>query len=369
MKIFDYTKLALTKSGKLVAKSHALIIPSPINSTNCPVVHLNNLGEQKPSDGQEYTVLGGAKKVPIMMKEGSFYCKAGTFEGDKAFLGVRIYLGSSDMSTNVLYKDIPYSEGVLDDNGNLVFTYDYPVFETGRMHAYFHATYNSDSGEGEQFIQNAYMTVRHINVKAGKDPVPPEPGPEPEPEDSIIIGGKSYKVKEFNGIKIMTEDLAYDDGLGGIYIENGIYYYSYEAAKRIADSIDGWDLPIKTDFEVLFNRPGKLVAQDGWTDYEYWTPYYGGNEETIAKLNEFLSEDSFNFKLYGEYWNNADKADYIDKIGHLWTNDILISDWSTSTDHAYFQYGSYHDANTQFILLSDYNNENEYKYNVRFVKR
>lgn len=186
MKIFDYSKLVLTKSGTLVGKLNTGIrITKPTNSTNCPTVYLNNLGEQKPSDGQEYTVLGGSKKVPIMMKEGSFYCKAGTFEGDKAFLGVRIYLGSSDMSNNVLYKDIPYSEGVLDDNGNLVFTYDYPVFETGKMYDYFHATYNTDSGEGEQFIQKAYMTVRHTNVKV---PIPPEPEPVDPIEEYTVYG-------------------------------------------------------------------------------------------------------------------------------------------------------------------------------------
>lgn len=203
-----------------------------------------------------------------------------------------------------------------------------------------------------------------IALNKNSEPVPPSP----EPENSVIIGGKSYKVKEFNGIKIMTEDLAYDDGLGGIYIENGIYYYSYGAAKRIADSIDGWDLPTKTDFEVLFNRQGKLEAMDGWTDYTYWDSYYGGEKETNAKLNEFLSEDSFNFKLYGEY-EEPYGADYIDMAGYLWTNDILISDWSTSTSHAYLQFGKRNSLNKNKIFMSDEHGEPNCKYNVRFVKK
>lgn len=211
-------------------------------------------------------------------------------------------------------------------------------------------------------IRTRNNTKGLVALNKNSEPVPPSP----EPENSVIIGGKSYKVKEFNGIKIMTEDLAYDDGLGGIYIENGIYYYSYGAAKRIADSIDGWDLPTKTDFEVLFNRQGKLEALEDSTDYTYWDSYYGGEEETNAKLNEFLTEDSFNFKLYGEYYFNAVDHDYIDMIGHLWTNDILTNG---SKDHAYLQFGKYYADYKNAIFMTDYHYENGYKYNVRFVKR
>lgn len=98
---------------------------------------------------------------------------------------------------------------------------------------------------------------------------PPEP-PGPT-SDEVTIGDQTW----------MTKNLAIDDGLGGIYTETvnygygyiTEYYYTQEAAVRLANSVDGWHLPSKSEFETLGSYVGgtsiagtKLKSTYGWED-------------------------------------------------------------------------------------------------------
>lgn len=56
----------------------------------------------------------------------------------------------------------------------------------------------------------------------------------------------------------MLENLAVTDGGDGIYRnkDNGEYYYTWEAAKRIADKIPGWHLPSGAEWDELVKTTG-----------------------------------------------------------------------------------------------------------------
>ena len=65
----------------------------------------------------------------------------------------------------------------------------------------------------------------------------------------------------------MAENLAYDDGEGGIFVnsDNGEYYYTWEAAKRIAKKL-GWRLPSDEDWNKACEACGGIKNKQG--DYE-----------------------------------------------------------------------------------------------------
>jgi len=125
----------------------------------------------------------------------------------------------------------------------------------------------------------------------------------PSPFEEVTIGTQTW----------MKTNLAIDDGLGGIYINDNVtangsdfgtqYYYNWWAANRVAESIEGWHLPSKAEWTTLINYVGnstassKLKSTYGWyTSYGYYpgngTDDYGfcilpvgvkhNNEEPLA---------------------------------------------------------------------------------------
>jgi hypothetical protein len=84
-------------------------------------------------------------------------------------------------------------------------------------------------------------------------------------------------------LEVMAEDLKLDDGLGGVVVLNGHYYYDYFAAHRIAKLVgDGWRLPthaemcssnmpdFQYDVGLGFLEGGKLYNVE-WGCTDYWT--------------------------------------------------------------------------------------------------
>ena len=93
----------------------------------------------------------------------------------------------------------------------------------------------------------------------------------PPPMDEVQIGNQIWKNK----------NLAIDDGQGGIYTQtvnygqgNVVeYYYSWDAAVRVAASITGWHLPTAAEWDTLAATVGgtstggtKLKSTYGWTE-------------------------------------------------------------------------------------------------------
>lgn len=94
--------------------------------------------------------------------------------------------------------------------------------------------------------------------------------------------------------EVMKYNLAVDDGGPGIYhteiISNGVnlgtqYYYTYEAANRIANSLSGWHLPTRDTLRSIFDA----ISNDTERPYIY----------VSSRINEFRS-------TYG--WNNGNNG-------------------------------------------------------------
>ena len=142
------------------------------------------------------------------------------------------------------------------------------------------------------------------------------------------FGGGDYKVMKYN--------LAVDDGGPGIYhteiISNGInlgtqYYYTYEAAYRIALSLSEWILPDSTELRSIF------AALDYITD-ELDRPYI----YVSSRTDEFRSTYGWNKGKNGtdlQGFNalpcGTGTLNTVGEIASYWSS----SDYSSNTNKAY----------------------------------
>lgn len=134
------------------------------------------------------------------------------------------------------------------------------------------------------------------------------------PEDSIQICNQIWKKK----------NMAIDDGLGGVYYPNNDInnvddygcLYTWDAAMRIAATVDGYDLPTRQDFNDLIscigyesNAGGKLKA----TGLEFWnSPNYGATDDYNfhgTGAGSRLTSGSFsNFKSVCFMWTKTESS-------------------------------------------------------------
>lgn len=138
--------------------------------------------------------------------------------------------------------------------------------------------------------------------------------------DTVTIGGKTW----------LSKNLDVNDNKGGIFVNNvnygkgdvTEYYYTWEAAKRVANSIVGWHLPTVTEWNSLFSNTnvGKsaynLKSTYGWTN-KNGSNLYGFSIFPAGRAQKFNGNDDFS---------------YSGTDGYFWAQN------NYNTDHAYGYY-------------------------------
>ena len=154
--------------------------------------------------------------------------------------------------------------------------------------------------------------------------------------DSVTIGSQTW----------MSKNLAIDDGQGGImtrtvnYGQSDVveYYYTWDAALRVADTIEGWHLPTDAEFGTLVESVGgystagtKLKSTYGWRgigngtdDYGftalpagyYWSNFSVTNEEGWFWTANESGESNATLRQCRWNWNNLE-SNYIDKTVYM----------------------------------------------------
>lgn len=122
---------------------------------------------------------------------------------------------------------------------------------------------------------------------------------------NIKIGNKTWAKK----------DLSIDDGLGGIKEINGKYYYTWEAAKRVASKISGYRLPTKQDFVDTLESCGI----NEYTNEYGWDMYFE-NAEKFKKNFGYIEGGVYEF---GHSNNWGQDVGYTSYCGaNYWCSDI-----------------------------------------------
>lgn len=140
---------------------------------------------------------------------------------------------------------------------------------------------------------------------AGDPPEPPGPT-----FDEVTIGSQTW----------MAKNLSIDDGQGGIitqivnYGEVSVteYYYTWNAAVRVAASIDGWHLPTMNEWNTLITTvDGHSVASDsvagsklkstyGWYNGGNGTDNYGF---TALPTGKHVDDGFENANINTNFWS------------------------------------------------------------------
>ena len=119
----------------------------------------------------------------------------------------------------------------------------------------------------------------------------------------VVIGNQTW----------MLENLKVDDGKGGIYhnADNGEVYYTFDAAKRIADGITGWHLPSRDEWNTL------IEVTDTYEDNE---PLMASGTNTTGLTVKLVGSKitALNAPVYYEcgkvarFWSSDEEQDYPD---------------------------------------------------------
>ena len=152
--------------------------------------------------------------------------------------------------------------------------------------------------------------------------------------DSIMLGGvkiweKKSTTPVFDEVIIgtqtwMAKNLDIDDGLGGIYAYNNdegnvaTYgrLYTWDAAVRVAASIDGWHLPSDAEWTTLTTYLGGESVAGGKlkeTGLVHWaSPNTGATNETgftaLPGGYRFTNGTFGSFGLTGYWWSAAESS-------------------------------------------------------------
>lgn len=185
------------------------------------------------------------------------------------------------------------------------------------------------------------LTIGGNRLEGGPLTPPTPPGPS---FDEVTIGTQTW----------MAKNLAIDDSGEGIEsvnvgVVNGVdlgtqYYYTWDAAVRVANSITGWHLPSKEEFETLITYAGgiylvarKLKSTSGWNDNGNGTDDYG-----------------FTALPCGRKWNNS--VINVGDVCCLWTNTL------DNNNKAYYLFMNKYD----FAEINVYSNTDGYP--IRLIK-
>lgn len=157
------------------------------------------------------------------------------------------------------------------------------------------------------------------------------------PTDEVQIGTQIWK----------TKNLAIDDGQGGIYTQtvnygegNVVeYYYTWEAAVRIAASIPGWHLPTTAEWDTLATTVGgtsvagtKLKSTYGWDDGNGTDDY-----EFMAFPAGYWYRGSYNsLGVRACFWTATEYSNPSRAYANYFDTDVYMNTfYYRKTDYAY----------------------------------
>ena len=187
------------------------------------------------------------------------------------------------------------------------------------------------------------MTKLNIRIHEGSDPY--MDAMDAELDELVRLGKEDIKAFNPKTARIgrqawMSENLAIDDGGEGIYYneKNGQYYYTWDAALRVAKSIPGWHLPSAEEWNAAAEACGATVADNKWKDDPY-TRDYVGTEKLYDKLGilpvGYYFDGSFsNVGSFAYFWSATEDGSVSAYRRHFDTSDAM-GQYTRLKDHGF----------------------------------
>ena len=155
--------------------------------------------------------------------------------------------------------------------------------------------------------------------------------------DEVIIGTQTW----------MAKNMSIDDSQGGIYTQTVNYgtgdvieyYYTWDAAIRIANSIHGWHLPTEAEFITLADYAGgtstagrKLKSKYGWKG--------GGEGNNTLKFGAFpaghIDNNIFYDTLaYAGFWTNTETSETKARVRNFTYDSNLMGGASPNKSYCF----------------------------------
>lgn len=183
--------------------------------------------------------------------------------------------------------------------------------------------------------------LRHNTKWLGEaipSPVPPTPS-----FDEVTINGLTWTAK----------NLDVDDGLGGVYTHTHDYghgnvteyYYTWDAAVRIAAKIDGWHLPSRAEWVAIagnddsyYDDYGKyLKSTYGWRQYHPTEEHPDGNGIDAYGFAIFPAghrtpgESWKEIHYQAEFWTSEAQGPESAHYRMFWASDGAFKNWGYKT--------------------------------------
>ena len=148
--------------------------------------------------------------------------------------------------------------------------------------------------------------------------------------DEVTIGSQTW----------LSKNLAIDDGLGGIasmtvnYGQGNVteYFYNWDAAVRVAATVQGWHLPTQEEWNTLISTVGggnsgdKLKSTYGWY-LNNGTDNYGFSAFPSGNYN-FSTSENPNVTLSCIYWSSTTRSSAAIQTTRMFYEDQTInSSW------------------------------------------
>lgn len=165
------------------------------------------------------------------------------------------------------------------------------------------SAYTYDEPESDKAV-NSFFKVRKWYDTEWNEPTVDYMGIEDKQVNRTCSGKNFFKEDEVD-VKVgnqiwMAKNLDINDGGEGIYFnqDNGEYYYTWEAAKRIADKIPGWHLPSRDEWVELLTvvETNSLLQEGYWRSRfdvkptGYWNETFIANRTTTNFWSSSIDE-------------------------------------------------------------------------------
>ena len=183
-------------------------------------------------------------------------------------------------------------------------------------------------------LKDFIVSVVRDEMRKSGDSTQPRDIPTEEPARACNVSADFKPKTMLIGNQVwMQENLAVSDGGDGIICnpDNGQYYYTWDAAMRVAKSIPGWHLPSAEEWNAAAEACGATVMDNVYKDDPYMRDYEGTEKQydalRVLPVGYYNAGSFYNVGSYAYFWS-ATGGDSNDAYGRSFDTSVAMSQYA-----------------------------------------